>query len=478
MYDQLASRWYVDSIDLNDEADLLFAISNDANPLDGFSTQYVVPLASPGDLSDFPKFGYNADYITLSANDFGDGNAKVTVLNKADALAGTLSYVQLTPSPQFRALVPAQQTTAQPGDPIWFIGAPYLSPGPDKQYHPGDRATRPLRHGNLDRLLSARRHLRRLLILRRSTGWPGSVEANDNTTTQVFDYSGTLVTAIPASTAADGYVDPKVHYYEINVSSGTPVLSLQGVIDPGPGCGGLLPDRGDESQHRRPRPHLDAVVEHRVRLHVRRHRLGRDRRCRRGRRGPGRDDSKRTVSGMATTAPLYSIRVRTRSGPPTSTPASTTPARSGIPGSLSLHRPAARYRLLLGQRQRRRQPGLHHHDAGRRARRVRQQPLPRAAALRPQWQPGRRRRRQRVRRPQLGDRLHRARWRRRQVDYRGHPSPNTPQPTYGEYGLLVTGATGALSPFVVTATTPAAGALVQPPTDIIVTFNDPVLATR
>ena len=50
---------------LNNDADLLFAISNDANPLDGFSTQYVVPLASPGDLSDFPKFGYNADYITL-----------------------------------------------------------------------------------------------------------------------------------------------------------------------------------------------------------------------------------------------------------------------------------------------------------------------------------------------------------------------------------------------------------------------------
>ena len=47
----------------------------------------------------------------------------------------------------------------------------------------------------------------------------------------------------------------------------------------------------------------------------------------------------------------------------------------------------------------------------------------------------------------------------------------------GEYGLLATGATGALAPFVVTGTTPAAGALVQPPTDIVVTFNDPVLAT-
>ena len=54
------------------------------------------------------------------------------------------------------------------------------------------------------------------------------------------------------------------------------------------------------------------------------------------------------------------------------------------------------------------------------------------------------------------------------------PSPNTEKPTEGEYGLLVTGATGALAPFTVTSTIPADGALVQPPTDYIVTFNQPV----
>ena len=44
----------------------------------------------------------------------------------------------------------------------------------------------------------------------------------------------------------------------------------------------------------------------------------------------------------------------------------------------------------------------------------------------------------------------------------------------GEYGLLVTGATGALAPFTVTSTIPADGALVQPPTDYIVTFSQPI----
>jgi hypothetical protein len=50
----------------------------------------------------------------------------------------------------------------------------------------------------------------------------------------------------------------------------------------------------------------------------------------------------------------------------------------------------------------------------------------------------------------------------------------SPDGTSGEYGLLATGATGALSPFYVSGTTPASGALVQPPSNITVTFNDPV----
>ena len=54
-------------------------------------------------------------------------------------------------------------------------------------------------------------------------------------------------------------------------------------------------------------------------------------------------------------------------------------------------------------------------------------------------------------------------------------SPDTPTLTAGEYGLLVTGATGTLSPFVVSSTVPATNALLQPPTTITVTFNDPVL---
>ncbi len=244
VWDPLASRWYVDSIDGNNNADLLFAISKDANPLDGFSTQYVIPLAAPGDIADFPKFGYNNDDITLSANDYFNPNSsvlKVTVINKAKALAGTLSYVQLVPSPQFRALVPAQQTTAQPRDPIWFIGSPYLYPGQTNNVIRVTELTDPFGSAAFtDYYLSVDTY----------GGYPHrvdqpgglrTVEANDNTTTQVFQYGDTLVTAFPASTAANGHNYPKVHYYEVDVTSGSPVLKLQGVIDPGPGVAAFFP---------------------------------------------------------------------------------------------------------------------------------------------------------------------------------------------------------------------------------------------
>ena len=56
-------------------------------------------------------------------------------------------------------------------------------------------------------------------------------------------------------------------------------------------------------------------------------------------------------------------------------------------------------------------------------------------------------------------------------------STKTSSLTYGEFGLVATDATGGLAPFAVTTTNPANGALLQPPTDYIVTFNQPVLGT-
>lgn len=241
VWDPLAQRWYVDSISATNNADLLFAVSNDANPLDGFSHQYVIPSAASGDLADFPKFGYNANFITFSANDFGDGHSEITVINKADAIAGTLTYVQLTPSFNFRALVPAQDSTDTGSDPIWFVSSPYLNQGATNNVIRVTKLTDPFGSATFTDNYVPVDTYGGYASMVDQPGGAGTVAANDNTATQVFEYNGTLVTAFPASTSADGYYYPKVHYYTIDVSSGTPNLTLQGVVDPGPGVATFFP---------------------------------------------------------------------------------------------------------------------------------------------------------------------------------------------------------------------------------------------
>ncbi len=242
IWDALASHWYVISIDGLDNSNLLLAISNTDNPLDGFDTQFVVPSTDPGHLADYAKFGFNYDSITISANDFGDGHSVVTVIDKSDALAGTLTAVVLTPPfYNFRALVPAQQVTASPGDPIWFTASPYLSQG---------NTSSDIRVTKLEDPFGAALFTDYSVTVDTYGGYApevnqpggaGTVAANDNSTTQLFEYGNTLVAAFPASTAADGYYYPKVHYYKVDVSGVAPIVVMQGVIDPGPGVAAFFP---------------------------------------------------------------------------------------------------------------------------------------------------------------------------------------------------------------------------------------------
>ena len=125
-YDSIAHLWYVTGIDDVTAGDEFLAVSNDANPTDGFSHVYEVPLAAPGDLPDFTKFGYNADAIVMEAQDFSSSTGAfiqtvVTTVDKAELIAGTLTYYQSVPPTEFRALTPAQMHGAAPGSPMWFI---------------------------------------------------------------------------------------------------------------------------------------------------------------------------------------------------------------------------------------------------------------------------------------------------------------------------------------------------------------------
>jgi methionine-rich copper-binding protein CopC len=242
-YDQNDNRFYIASISTASPGNIVLAISNDSNPLDGFSNIYSVPVA--GTSADFDKMGFNYDAIVLEANDFSTTTqATITVINKADALAGTLVFFQSTPSFQFRALVPAQMNGSKPGDPMWFMAATgdptydgttpntirvtkmtnVLSSTPTYTDYSVSVATYGPNNGAADQ-----------------PGAPRSVATNDVTTTQVTYLNGKLVTAFSAGTPTDGYSYTKAHYYEVDVSSGTPTLVTQGVIDPGAGVATFFP---------------------------------------------------------------------------------------------------------------------------------------------------------------------------------------------------------------------------------------------
>jgi hypothetical protein len=246
-YDAGAGRWYVTAIDGADNSKELLAISTDANPTHGFSHVYQVPLAASGDLADFAKFGYNADGIVIEAQDFL-GNSfiqtVVTTVDKAAALSGTLTTYQSVPSAQFRALTPAQMHGASSGAPMWFMAS-----AGDPTYDGTTPTT--IRVTKMENILSSSPIYTDYSVsvniygpnsgAADQPGGPGSVATNDVTTSQVDYLNGSLVTAFSASTPADGFQTTKAHWYQVDVSGGTPSLIQEGVVDPGAGVATFFP---------------------------------------------------------------------------------------------------------------------------------------------------------------------------------------------------------------------------------------------
>ncbi len=104
LYDPFAQRWYATAVD-NKHANnnFLFAVSQSANPLDGWTGYKIDSDTSDTRWADFPQIGYNGEAVVVAAkmllqpgNTGGAGNAVITV-SKADLLAAS-------PSPTFHLL--------------------------------------------------------------------------------------------------------------------------------------------------------------------------------------------------------------------------------------------------------------------------------------------------------------------------------------------------------------------------------------
>jgi len=243
VYDDTADRWYVSAFD-SSASGLFLVVSVDGNPLHGFLPTY--HLTDVGGSPDYQKLGFNKNAIFISYNDYGgDAAAAIASIDKAAAFSGTLTYFVSHPAFQFRAMPPAQMHGDKKGGVEWFVSTDGTDAGGST-----------IRVTKLTNYLSGSPIFTytSLAVTQYQSAFQADQPGGDvtvfpnTTTTQVQYHRGHLVTAMASSTASDGFVYPKGLYYQVDVSSGTPTLLKQGVVDPGAGVAVQMPSVDEDSQ--------------------------------------------------------------------------------------------------------------------------------------------------------------------------------------------------------------------------------------
>jgi hypothetical protein len=236
LYDDIANRWYVTAFD-GSFSGLLLAVSNDANPLDGFVTY---DLTNVNGFPDYSKPGYNKDAIFIAFNNFGTGGgeANIAAIDKTAILSGTLSYFVSVPKSQFRAMPPAQMHGDSTGGVEWFFSTDGTDAGGTSMRV--TQMTNYLSNSPVFTYTSVPVTQYQSAVAANQPG--GSITTFPNTTTyQVHYRNGHLVTAMASALAGDGFVYPKGLIYQVDVTGGTPTLLKHLVIDPGAGVAVQMP---------------------------------------------------------------------------------------------------------------------------------------------------------------------------------------------------------------------------------------------
>jgi hypothetical protein len=132
-YDELAGRFAVTTFELNfatQDSHLLLAVSNDANPLDGFTEMHRISTVENGTFGDFPQLGWDADAIYVTTNQFKfvghnpfDHALVMTFATSSltDGANSTLTMYSVDRLPPHFAMQPAVMHGANPGDPMYFV---------------------------------------------------------------------------------------------------------------------------------------------------------------------------------------------------------------------------------------------------------------------------------------------------------------------------------------------------------------------
>jgi sugar lactone lactonase YvrE len=215
VYDDIANRWYVAILDIDYSfyfSDVLFAVSKDANPLDGWAEMQRIHVGS-SDFLDFDKLGFNANAVVITANDFINGyylnSLQVIAIDKSTILDGKNStfkdYISQRDTSHFRAMVPARMHGARSSDPMYFV---------EEAGHDNGSAARVVTVPNI--LTSSPSFLDTDIPVAPYGSPPpalqpfGSVNTNDTTFTQADWRGGLLVSAQTVSEPDDGYSTARV----------------------------------------------------------------------------------------------------------------------------------------------------------------------------------------------------------------------------------------------------------------------------
>jgi hypothetical protein len=241
-YDDIARRWYVSdtAIDRFGGSTLLFAVSNDANPLHGFSEHRFQVGPAPGDFLDFEKIGYNADAVFLTASDDStpDFAPMVIAIDKASILGPSptfVSYVSTPPVHEFAFFIPAEMHGARTGMPEYFVqdagSLDAVSDHVDILTMTNFLSSSPT---YVVTEIPVNPYAERSSFADQPTA-PEMVLTNGTQFTQADWRNGKIATAHSVFDPDDNFATSRVRWYQLDTAGGMPTLIQQGSIHPGPG---------------------------------------------------------------------------------------------------------------------------------------------------------------------------------------------------------------------------------------------------
>ncbi len=251
-FDSQADRFFLGALDRASDgsSDFLYAVSDSANPLDGFSEKHRIDFGNE-DFADFPRIGWNADAHVFTFNTFAAGGEEVgldqvdvVTVDKSTVLdqdPSTFDSDRIVRSTDNFTMTPANMPESSSGDPMWFVNEAGFANGET------------LRVTRMDNVLAETPSFQTFDIdvspYQQPTlaDQPGvtsdesRIQTNDTRVLDVGLRDGRLVAAQNVGQEVAGRVVTNARFYEFDVTGASPSLTQEIVVDQGPGVWSYMP---------------------------------------------------------------------------------------------------------------------------------------------------------------------------------------------------------------------------------------------